>query len=517
MDYHRGNSNVMSCPGFCFMSLILSIIGRQKIEAAVDPFDDRWYGGAASQSIAGVNVSADTALKLSTVWACVTLLAETVATLPLVVYQQASDGKQRATNHPLYSVLHDQPNQTQTAFEFWLMMMAHLLLRGNAYAFILPGARGFADQLEPIHPDAVAVEKLENGRLRYLVQQKDGTRKPYTQDDIFHLRGLSLDGVTGVSVIRYARDTVGLGMAAEHYGSRFFRNDSRPGGVLQTDKKLTPDAANRLKVGWESAHSGGNQHRVAVLEEGMKWQQIAIAPQDAQYLETREFQAEDVCRWFRVPPHMVGLTSKATSWGSGIEQMSIGFVTYTLLPWLVRIKQAISRDLILATDRYFADFVIEGLLRGNITDRYTAYATGVQWGWLSPNEIRRLENMNARPNGDSYLTPLNMTTGTPNGTPNGEQRRATHYRLLAEESAGRLVRKERAAVTRITERNEGATALEEFYSGHRQLVAQTLRIDGIHAGMYCKAQMGSVGQAGGWTNNDEVLIATLADMAVNNG
>lgn len=508
------------------MSLILRMLGMDY--KAGNPDDERYWGTTAVSSVAGVAVDADAALKISTVWACVGLLAETIASLPLVVFRYVGeDGRERARNNPLYTILHDQPNQVQTAAEFREMMTGHVLLRGNAYAQIVPGARGAVDQLVPIHPDRVTkVEKLANGRLRYQIRQDDNTTKPYNQEDIFHLRGPSKDGVVGMSVVDYARDSLGLTVAAERYGGRFFRNDTRPGGVLKTAKKLSPDAAKRLKSSWQSAHSGVNQNSVAVLEEGLEWQQVGIPPEQAQFLETREFQAEDVCRWFRVPPHMVGLTSKATSWGSGIEQMSIGFVTYTLMPWLTRWTQAISRDLILAPTTYFASFIVEGLLRGDITSRYGAYATGRQWGWLSVNDIRRLENMNPVPNGDMYLQPLNMVeAGSEPAT--GEvlssqySVASTHHRLLAEEAAGRVVRKEIMAVNKMAARFPDdqagfATAVFDFYGEHAPLVAQTMRISLELATAYTNAGQrelltGGIEAVADWQPR---RVMELADMAM---
>lgn len=475
----------------------MRLMGMASLPAR-DPMDDRWWSdwtGAAS--VAGVYVDADKALKISAAWACVGLLSETIAGLPFGMYRRRADeGREPANNHPLHKVLHNLPNETQTAFEFREMMTGHALLRGNAYALIQPGARGAVDQLIPIHPDRVVkVEKLPNGRLRYQIRQADGSQKPYNQEDIFHLRGLSTDGVKGVSVIDYARDSMGMTLAAEQYGGRFFRNDSRPGGVLRTQQKLSEKAAERLKTSWEAAHAAGNQNRVAVLEEGLEWQQVGITPEAAQFLGTREFQAEDVCRWFRVPPHMVGLTSKSTSWGSGIEQMSIGFVTYTLLPWLTRWRQAVERSLILAPDTYFADFIVEGLLRGDVDSRYRAYATGRQWGWLSVNDIRRLENMNPVDNGDIYLQPMNMTPAgmelaavdapplqaNGHGENGAEVFARKHYQLLADEAAGRVVRKELAALGRASRQANGdraawAQAVFDFYSDHAAFVAQAMRI-----------------------------------------
>jgi HK97 family phage portal protein len=510
------------------MSLFLSLLGADNVtqieaQSGSSPLTDPLWWGLDSTS--GVVVGPDTALKISAVYACVTLLAETIAALPLVVYRRLDDGgRERARNHPLYTVLHDRPNERQTRFQFIEMLTAHALLRGSGYARIVSGPRGFVDQLIPLHPDRVRKELLRNGRFRYVVTDDNGKPEPVNQDDIFEVSGLSFDGLDTVSVIQYARDSMGLGLAAERFGSRFFRNDSRPGGLLRTEQKLRPEVGDRLKAQWEALHTGGNQHRVAVLEQGLEWQRVGMSPDEAQFLETREFQAEDVCRWFRVPPHMIGLTSKQTSWGSGIEQMSIGFVTYTLMPWLERWQQAISRDLILAPDTYFASFVIQGLMRGDLGSRYQAYATGRQWGWLSTNDIRRLEDMNPIDNGDIYLQPMNMTEAGddmgavalgPGAAEEGETGlQAQHYWQLAEESAGRLVRKERMAMTRIFERADGETAVREFYAGHADLVAQTMRMPLESARNYCRDQETAVLALGGWPDRDGDIVAHLVNLAI---
>jgi HK97 family phage portal protein len=502
------------------VSFILRLMGETL--APRNPMDDRWYGLGTSMSVAGVPVDAETAMKISAVWACVRLLSETIASLPLMVYRRLDNGgRERATNHPLFAVLHDQPNQWQTAFEFVEMLTGHALLRGNGYAEILPGPRGPVDQLVPIHPDRVAVEKLSNGRLRYQVREDNGTRRAILQDDMFHLRGLSNDGMSGLAVIDYARDSFGLTLATERYGGRFFRNDSRPGGVLRTAKTLSEPAQKRLKGNWEELHTGSNQHRVAVLEEGLEWQQIGITPEQGQFLGTREFNAEEVCRWFRVPPHMAGVTSKVTSWGTGIEQLSIGFVIYTLRPWLVRWQQAVSRDMILATDRYFAEFVVEALLRGDVKSRTSAYAVGRQWGWYSVNEIRQFENLNPIENGDVYLQPLNMSeagipAGEPEARPAGQAN--AHYRLLAEEAAGRVVRKEVAAITRAVQRDgdDWAVAAQLFYSDHVAYVAQTMRVSLEQAAAYVAQQeqeLFNIGPAA-MTDWETRRVADLAALAL---
>lgn len=469
---------------------------------AANPNDERlWSSWGGPLSATGMVVSPETALKVSTVWACVGLLSDCIAMLPLVVYERTRDGgRQRATTHPLYDLLHDQPNSQQTAAEYRGMMQGHLLLRGNAYAKIIPGPRGPADQLVPLHPDKVRLEETPDGRLRYKVREADGVERTYLDEDILHLRGLSADGKQGLSFIAYARETIGLAIASERSRARFFGNGSRLMGVLKTPGKLTPEAGKRVKASWDEAQAGvENSFRTAVLEEGLEWQSIGINYKDAQFIEGSEFTAEDICRWLRVPPHMVGLTSKSTTWGSGIEQMSLGFVTYTLLPWLVRWEQAISRDLIVATKKYFVEFLTDALLKGDLKSRYDAYAVARNNGWLNVDEIRQRENMNPLPDGQGqkYLQPLNMTdVGAPPSpayTPEG----GAHYEQLLTEAAGRVVRKETAAIGRLSgkhaeQSDDWRAAVNDFYADHARFVAQTLRVHPRTAQVYVNEQLGEL-------------------------
>lgn len=473
-------------------------------------------GGMVAQTGSGMTVTNDSAMKLSTVYACVRLLSETIAALPLMMFRREADGGRTvATEHPLYDVLHDQPNRYQTAIEFRQMMTAHAILRGNAYARIVPGPRGFVDQLVPIHPDKVTVEDLPDGNIRYRV---DGERDPLLDGDVMHLKGLSMDGKVGVSLLTYMRETVGIGLAAEQYGARFFGQGAQPGGVLKMPGKLKEESAKRLLASWNSAHGGPfNPHRVAVLEEGLEWQQMGLTNKDSQLLELREFTAEDATRWFGVPPHMVGLTSSATSWGSGIEQMGIGFVVYTLLPWLKRWEQAITRDLILIPRVYFVEHIVDGLLRGDTASRYSAYSIARNIGVMSPNEIRRLENMNPRQGGDVYQD-------TPNGAAPQQDTRVdntgAHYRLLLKESAARVVRKELAALNRISGRTPEQSdlwreAVEAFYATHAEFCAQALAISPAQAGRYVADQLARVA-AGGLADVagfETKSVATLVSLA----
>jgi HK97 family phage portal protein len=488
--------------------------------SSLSPEEERfWTESYALRTNSGIRVTADSALKISAAWACCRLISETVAMLPHIVYKRLGNGgKERATSHPLYSILHDQPNQRQTSFEFTDMMQMHALLRGSGIAKIKSGPRGPVDRLIPIHPDRViATEEIDEDRLRYKIVEKDGTINTYLDDEIFNLRGLSLDGVTSVSVISYARESMGLTLAAERFGAKLFNNYSRPGGFLKHPGHLSTEAQNRLREQTEEMTGGENLHRMGVLEEGMDWVPVTFTPEDSQMLQTREFQAEDVCRWFRVPPHMVGLTSKATSWGSGIEELSRGFVTYVLMPWLVRWQQLISKDLIIASESYFVEFLTEALLRGDIQKRYSAYAVGRNGGWLSTNEIRKAENMNPIEGGDDdYLTALNMKRSIDIENQSTDDSNA-HYRQILRESAARVARKEVAAMTRAAEReeNDWYSAVDAFCKNHVEFVAQTMCIPFETAAKYVESGRKALTENGpaalaGWENRRTVELMRLS-------
>jgi len=366
---------------------------------------------ANNRSSAGVSITEERALKYSAVFGCVRVLAETVASLPLHVYRRLEGGgKERATDHYLYDLLHVLPNPELTSFEFRELQMVYLTLWGNAYAEIEFGKNGKPVALWPLRPDQMQVRRVD-GELVYEYQSNAVGRVTFPWYKIFHIRGLSTDGVVGLSMIRIAREAIGLGLAAEEFGARFFDNDARPGIVLEHPGTLSEEALEHLRKSWEAKHKSlADKHRVAILEEGMKVHEVGIPPEDAQFLETRKFQVNEIARIFRVPPHLIGDLEKATF--SNIEQQSIEFVIHTIRPWLVRWEQAIMRDLFSKNDRneYFAEFLVDGLLRGDIESRYKAYAIGRQNGWLSADDIRELENMNPLPDGMGkiYLIPLNM-------------------------------------------------------------------------------------------------------------
>lgn len=371
------------------------------------------FGG---NSNSGVRVDELRAMQTSAVYACVKILAETVASLPLHLFKKGKDGKnETAEQHPLFSCLYETPNDEMTSFEFRETMMTSLLLWGNAYARKIK-KNGHVTELWYLKPNLMTVERdTQTGKIKYTYSD-DITNQTYVYrpDQVFHLKSLSIDGVTGLSPIAQAREAVGLSLATEEYGAKFFGNGARPGGVLEHPGILKDP--EKLRESWNKVYQGTrNSHKVAVLEEGMKYHTIGIAPEDAQFLETRKYQVNEICRIFRVPPHLVGDLERATF--SNIEHQSIEFVQHTIRPWLVRWEQAISRSLLDEKERllYFAKFNVDGLMRGDYKSRMEGYAVGRQNGWLSANDIRGLEDLPPIPKeqgGDVYLVNGNMMTAT---------------------------------------------------------------------------------------------------------
>lgn len=386
-------------------------------------------------SMAGQNVTERTAMQNTAVYACVRVLAEGLAELPLHIYQYTSDGgKQRAINHPLYFLLHDAPNPEMTSFIFRETMMNHLLLWGNAYAQIIRNGQGEITGLYPLMPDRMDVNRAANGEIYYTYtrnyddyQAKNKSKQVILlSDEVLHIAGLGFDGLIGYSPIAMAKNAIGLSMAAEQYGATFFNNDATPGGVLEHPNVVKDP--ERLRKSWQSQFSGSNNHSIAVLEEGMTFHQLSIPPDQAQFLDTRKFQLDEIARIFRVPPHMVGDLDRSTF--SNIKQQSLEFVKYTLNPWCIRWEQAMNQQLLSADDqrKYFVKFNVDGLLRGDYESRMNGYAIGRQNGWLSANDIRELEDLNRIPTnegGDEYLVngnmlPLNQAGNFYNSQPSKE-------------------------------------------------------------------------------------------------
>ena len=367
-----------------------------------------------STSQAGVAVNAQTAMQSAAVYSCVQVLAQSIGMLPLCVYAIDDAGiRRRARHHRLWALLQDQPNSFQTAVEFFEMMSAHLCLRGNAYALINRNAKGQILELIPLHPDQVSVQMQTDYRLRYGCTLEGGQRMALATGDVFHVRGLTLNGWLGISPIAYAREAIGLAMATERFGAMLFRNGAKMGGVLEHPGKISKEAADRLRSSFDEAHSGENAHRTAILEEGLKWSKVSMTADDSQFLETRKYQRSEIAAIFRVPPHMIGDLERATF--SNIEQQSLEFVNFTLMPWLHRIEKAIRRDLLTPAERtrMMARFNVANLLRGDAAARAAYYQSGIQQGWMTRNEARHAESdlgvmLNPLEGLDEPLLPLNM-------------------------------------------------------------------------------------------------------------
>ena len=361
-------------------------------------------------SSSGKTVDERTALQTAIVYACVRVLSETLASLPLHTYRYTQNGKEKAIGHSIYYILHSEPNPEMTSFVFRETLMGHLLLWGNAYAQIIRDGRGKVVGLYPLLPNKMVVNRNNQGQL-YYQYEKDGQTYILNRYEVLHIPGLGFDGLIGYSPIAMAKNAIGMAIATEEYGAKFFANGANPGGVLEHPGVVKDPA--RIRESWNAVYQGSsNAHRVAVLEEGMKFQSSGIPPEQAQFLETRKFQINEIARIFRIPPHMVGDLEKSSF--SNIEQQSLEFVMYTLDPWVVRWEQAIQRALFSESEKrqYFVKFNVDGLLRGNYESRMNGYAVGRQNGWLSANDIRELENMNrvsAELGGDLYLINGNMT------------------------------------------------------------------------------------------------------------
>lgn len=438
-----------------------------------------------SSLASGAEVTPTTALGWTALMAGIRVLSETIASLPLKLYEHLEPrGKRLREDHPLFSVLHHVPNPEMTSVEWRDVSMAHVLLWGNAYSEIVRDGRGRIRELWPLNPDRVRVERDPVTReLIYRVTLPVTASEPLTlvrlqAHEVFHLRGFSLTGVLGLSPIWTHREAIGLGLVTELFAARFFGNGASPGGVLQHPGKLSEEAIKRLRAQWEEVHGGVSRaHRVAILEEGMQWKDVVVVPEKAQFLGLREFQVTEAARILRVPPHKLADLSRATF--SNIEHQAIEFVVDSLRPWLVRWEQRIQHSLLSPQEpRIFAEFLVDGLLRGDIQARFQSYAVARQWGWMSANDIREKENQNPVEGGDLYLTPLNMV-------PTVDHRHAgvARARLIIEAAAQRLLRKEldrvRAKAVKLADDPVAWRAwVEEFYAAEwPDVIAEHLQLE----------------------------------------
>ena len=417
---------------------IKSLFGfGQARDKPVDKAADVGYSFLFGRTTSGKPVNERTAMQTTAVYACVRILAEAIASLPLHVYEYQDDGgKKLVHDHPLYYLLHDEPNPEMTSFVFRETLMSHLLIWGNAYAQIIRDGAGRVLGLYPLLPDKMDVQRDDRGNIYYVYSRNSDENPMFKEygniklkaEDVLHIPGLGFDGLIGYSPIAMAKNAVGMTLACEEYGASFFANGANPGGVLEHPGVLKDPS--KVRESWNSVYRGvNNAHKIAVLEEGMKYQQIGIPPEEAQFLETRKFQINEIARLYRIPPHMVGDLDKSSF--SNIEQQSLEFVKYTLDPWVIRWEQSLQRSLLLPGEKgkYFIKLNVDGLLRGDYQSRMNGYAVGRQNGWFSANDIREMENMNPIPDeegGNLYLVNGAMTkladAGAFAGADNGQQK-----------------------------------------------------------------------------------------------
>jgi len=405
------------------MGILSNLLERRSTLVRPDQWFIEWLSGG-SPSLSGVTVNEQTALNNAAVLACIRIISETIASLPAITYRRrADDGKERATSHYLYPILHDEPNPEMTAFTFFETLSAHAVSWGNAYAEIEWDDFGKVKALWPLLPNQTWINRAADGSIWYHTTiPRTGEMVALPAWRVLHVPGLGFDGLQGYSVIRMHREAIGLAIATERYGASFFGNGARPGGVLEHPGKLSEEAQKRLRASWNEMHQGlDKQHRIAILEEGMKYHQIGLPPEDSQFLETRKFQVTEIARMFRVPPHLLADLERATF--SNIEHQSLEFVVHTIRPWLVRWEQAIRKKLLSQREKrsIFVEFLVDGLLRGDYKSRQEGLAIMRQNGIINADEWRQLENMNPQEGGQGkvYLVNGNMVPVGQIGAPKG--------------------------------------------------------------------------------------------------
>lgn len=462
-----------------------------------DPGHDFWFsalpgggGGTATQS--GAIVTSDSAMRLSTVYKCIKVIAETIGMLPMHMYRNsAGEQRDRVRDHPIAHLLSVRPNAWQTPMQFRSMLEAHRSMRGNGYARIVYGSNGDPEALIPLHPDRVAPEIATNGLPRYHVKNAQGISEgpPLVQGEILHLTGLSLDGYVGMNPIQAEREAIGSAISARDFGSRFWNNDSRPPFWIKMPAPAQfkdAEAAQNFRDDWQAKYGGSNRGRPAVLDRGMEIHELGLSNADSQWIEARKYSDVDLCGLWRMPPHKIGILDRAT-WGN-IEQQNIEFVTDCLLPLAVSWEQTISRDLIIDDD-LFVELLMELLLRGDTATRYDAYGKAIQDGWLTRNEIRRLENKNPLPGLDEPLQPLNMTRANALPPPLSDPRRPARAVALLAASVDRVVRKEIKVLGDLAKTQRSPA---EAFAGHAQFVATVMAVPLTTATAYTTTMLESV-------------------------
>lgn len=458
---------------------------------------ERWYGigtgfGADASTQAGIPMGPVSSLSYSAVWGCVRNIAEDIGKLPLIVYRRLGDGdRERAENLPVFNILRMSPNPEMGALDFRRTLTSHALLWGNGFAWIQRDALKRPVALYPLRPDRTRVYRRRLGELYYKVTSDTCETVTYEADEILHIRGLSFDGIIGYATAQKAKESWGIMAAAEKFVGSFFGKGSTVGGVLEHPGKLSPEAQKRLRTDWEDMHAGAeNANKVAILMEGMKYAATAVNPTDSQLLESRQFSIEEVCRWFRMPPHKVQQLLRATF--GNIEHQGLEYVTDCLGAWFVVWEQEIQAKL-LQDNKLYAEHLADALMRGDTAGRFDAYNKALTQGWITRDEVRARENMNRIPDGQGkvILVPVNMTTmervingtvpqsgtgktgdTTPEPSPTAPVRALTR---VFEEAIGRMIRKESTAARRAAKKPADFTAWrDDFYKDHHATVRDAL-------------------------------------------
>ena len=500
---------------------MLAALARPTLHADVswNATDIRWYreiGGSYADT--GSVVVPESALSIAAVYRAVNVLAHSVASIPLVVYRRTDDGKERDHGHPAYDMLHDKPNAFMTSFRWRHLLMTQAVLWGDHYSEIMPGVGGVGG-LVPLSPDTTRiVDQLRDGRLVYVTQDKNqnggySDERRLLQDDVLHVRGFSIDGKAGIPLTRLARNAMGLSLSAERHGAMFLKQGARFNGFLTTASPMKEDVRKQNETAWQTQYGGsGASGRTPILTGGLEFKPISANNRDSQWLEARTFQVEEILRFLGVPGVLCGYADKTATYASA-EQFFLSFVTHTVRPWTENVAAELNNSVIVGAPEYFAEFVLEGLLKGDIKTRYDAYRIGIASGFLSRNEARATENMNPGPEElDTFLEPLNMVEAgaerevpaaparpTPPAPDENEQANRGQFVSIATRSAQRLVKKELAAIVGVrgklgaaakyADKPDGYRAwLETFYADHAVHVSEDLDVPLAIAERYCAGQ-----------------------------
>ncbi len=480
------------------MDVLARLVGGA-LQASYGPTDDHWYNPVGTMTMAGVRLDDHAAQKISAWFRGKDILSTSLAMLPLPVFERSDQGRE-SVRTTLFDVVGRKPNGWQDTFQWRRQAVRYIIDHGNSYDRIVPGSRGFLDALHPIHPTLVTPRQLPSKRVLYDVRDpKSNTTTTYTQDDIFHIRGVSDDGIVGKGILQHARDSLGLALSLEGYASTLFAKGALHSGIITHPGLLDPDASKRMAESFMRATAGStNWHMPAVLEQGTAWVPSTMTPEQAQMLLSRHFSVNDIGRWLGLPPHMLGEMDRATF--NNVEHLGQEFVTYHLGPWLTLFESAINDQLVIQTNTYYAEFVRDALVRGDIAVRWAAYMQAVTTGTFTRNEVRELENRNKLPGLDEPLDPTHLTGGggaANDKKPSAKPSASTKAQAIAVETASQLLRKEVAAVQRCAVRHAAdadafAAAVTAFYVKHAELVAQRLQMPTAEAEGYCASQAAQV-------------------------